>query len=70
LTFRVSVVVLETPDAVPVMVRLYVPAAARHPLVDYADLDLLIASDPFSGVQVKARKLVFPDGAGLGLKPV
>jgi L-alanine-DL-glutamate epimerase-like enolase superfamily enzyme len=45
-------------------------AAHLSPLVDYADLDgnLLIANDPFSGVQVKNGKLLLPDGPGLGLK--
>jgi L-alanine-DL-glutamate epimerase-like enolase superfamily enzyme len=45
--------------------------AAAHisPLVDYADLDgnLLIANDPFSGVQVEHGKLILPDRPGLGL---
>jgi L-alanine-DL-glutamate epimerase-like enolase superfamily enzyme len=45
--------------------------AAAHltPLVDYADLDgnLLIANDPYSGVQVKNGKLVLPTRPGLGL---
>ena len=47
-------------------------AAHLSPLVDYADLDgnLLIANDPFSGVQVKNGKLLLPDRPGLGLKPV
>jgi len=46
-------------------------AAHLSPLVDYADLDgnLLIANDPFSGVQVKDGKLLLPDRAGLGLVP-
>jgi L-alanine-DL-glutamate epimerase-like enolase superfamily enzyme len=46
-------------------------AAHLSPLVDYADLDgnLLIANDPFSGVQVKNGKLLLPDRAGLGLEP-
>jgi L-alanine-DL-glutamate epimerase-like enolase superfamily enzyme len=45
-------------------------AAHLSPLVDYADLDgnLLIANDPFSGVQVKNGKLLLPDRPGLGLK--
>jgi L-alanine-DL-glutamate epimerase-like enolase superfamily enzyme len=44
-------------------------AAHLSPLVDYADLDgnLLIANDPFSGVQVKQGKLILPDRPGLGL---
>lgn len=46
-------------------------AAHLSPLVDYADLDgnLLIANDPFRGVQVKAGRLLLPDRPGLGLKP-
>jgi L-alanine-DL-glutamate epimerase-like enolase superfamily enzyme len=45
-------------------------AAHLSPLVDYADLDgnLLIANDPFVGVQVKDGKLILPSGPGLGLK--
>jgi hypothetical protein len=34
------------------------------------DGNLLIANDLFPGGEVKAGKLVLPDGAGLGLKPV
>ncbi len=46
-------------------------AAHLSPLVDYADLDgnLLIANDPYRGVQVKEGKLVLPDAPGLGLTP-
>jgi len=46
-------------------------AAHLSPGVDYADLDgnLLIANDPFSGVQVKNGKLLLPDRPGLGLQP-
>ena len=46
-------------------------AAHLSPLVNYADLDgnLLIANDPFVGVQVKEGKLILPSGPGLGLKP-
>jgi hypothetical protein len=38
-------------------------------MADFADLDgnLLIANDPFSGVQVQQGKLVLPNGPGLGL---
>jgi L-Ala-D/L-Glu epimerase len=47
--------------------------AAAHlaPLVDYADLDgnLLIANDPYSGVQVERGRLILPDRPGLGLRP-
>ncbi len=44
-------------------------AAHLSPLVDYADLDgnLLIANDPFSGVQVKKGKLILPSRPGLGV---
>jgi len=46
--------------------------AAAHlaPLVDWADLDgnLLIADDPFEGVQVRDGRLVLPDGPGLGVR--
>ena len=46
-------------------------AAHLSPLVDYADLDgnLLIANDPFRGVEVKNGKLILPDRPGLGLVP-
>ncbi len=46
-------------------------AAHLSPLVDYADLDgnLLVANDPFVGVQVREGKLILPDGPGLGTKP-
>ncbi len=46
-------------------------AAHLSPGVGYADLDgnLLIANDPFSGVQVKNGKLLLPDRPGLGLQP-
>jgi len=45
-------------------------AAHLSPQVDYADLDgnLLIANDPFTGVQVDKGKLVLPTSPGLGLK--
>jgi L-Ala-D/L-Glu epimerase len=44
-------------------------AAHLSPLVDYADLDgnLLVANDPWRGVQVEKGKLLLPDGPGLGL---
>ena len=44
-------------------------AAQISPLVDYADLDgnLLIANDPWRGVQVVKGKLILPKGPGLGL---
>ncbi len=46
-------------------------AAHLSPLVDYADLDgnLLIANDPYRGVEVKNGKLILPDLPGLGLQP-
>lgn len=46
-------------------------AAHLSPLVDYADLDgnLLVANDPWRGVQVKDGKLLLPTGPGLGLEP-
>ena len=47
-------------------------AAHLSPLVDYADLDgnLLIANDPYTGVQVRQGKLILPKGAGLGVTHV
>lgn len=44
-------------------------AAHLSPLVDYADLDgnLLLANDPYMGVQVREGKLLLPDGPGLGV---
>jgi L-alanine-DL-glutamate epimerase-like enolase superfamily enzyme len=46
--------------------------AAAHlaPLVDFADLDgnLLIADDPFRGVQVRCGRLILPEGPGLGVE--
>ncbi len=46
-------------------------AAHLSPLVDYADLDgnLLIANDPFHGVEVREGKLILPNRPGLGLLP-
>lgn len=46
-------------------------AAHLSPLVDYADLDgnLLIANDPFMGVEIVQGRLVLPAGPGLGLTP-
>jgi L-alanine-DL-glutamate epimerase-like enolase superfamily enzyme len=46
-------------------------AAHLSPLVDYADLDgnLLVANDPWRGVQVAKGKLLLPSGPGLGLSP-
>ena len=45
-------------------------AAHLSPLVDYADLDgnLLIANDPYRGVQVCQGKLKLPERPGLGLQ--
>lgn len=44
-------------------------AAHLSPLTDYPDLDghLLLASDPFQGVQVRDGWLILPDGPGLGV---
>jgi L-alanine-DL-glutamate epimerase-like enolase superfamily enzyme len=46
--------------------------AAAHisPLVDWADIDgpLLIANDPFEGVQYENGRLILPSRPGLGLK--
>lgn len=46
--------------------------AAAHltPLVDYADLDghLLIANDPYEGVQVEKGRLLLPSTPGLGVR--
>ena len=44
-------------------------AAHLSPLLDYADLDghLLIADDPFRGVDVKDGRLVLPSEPGLGV---
>lgn len=46
-------------------------AAHLSPLVDFADLDgnLLVANDPWRGVQVEKGKLLLPSGPGLGLSP-
>lgn len=46
-------------------------AAHLSPLADYADLDgnLLIANDPYRGVEVHRGKLMLPDRPGLGLVP-
>ena len=47
--------------------------AAAHlaPLADFCDLDgnLLIANDPFRGVQVDQGRLLLPDRPGLGIEP-
>lgn len=47
--------------------------AAAHlaPLVDYLDLDgpLLVAKDPFRGVEYEGAKLRLPSGPGLGVEP-
>ena len=44
-------------------------AAHLSPLVDYADLDghLLIANDPFAGVEEKEGRLILPDRPGIGV---
>ncbi|HZU26428.1 MAG TPA: dipeptide epimerase [Bryobacteraceae bacterium] len=46
-------------------------AAELSPFVNYADLDgnLLIANDPYRGVEVRDGKLILPDRPGLGLLP-
>lgn len=46
-------------------------AAHLSPLADYADLDgnLLIANDPYRGVQMREGRLILPGGPGLGLTP-
>ena len=45
-------------------------AAQISPLVDYADLDgaLLVANDPFEGVQIERGKMALPDRPGLGVR--
>lgn len=45
-------------------------AAQLSPLADYADLDgnLLLADDPFEGVEVVDGKLVLPERPGLGVR--
>ncbi len=47
--------------------------AAAHlaPLCDYLDLDgpLLVANDPFNGIQYEGATLTLPDGPGLGVVP-
>lgn len=45
-------------------------AAHLSPLVDYPDLDgnLLLANDPFEGVQVRDGWLILPEGPGFGVK--
>ncbi len=46
-------------------------AAQLAPLADLCDLDghLLLAHDPFHGVQVEQGRLLLPDRPGLGLEP-
>lgn len=46
-------------------------AAQLGPLVDAADLDgnLLVANDPFEGVELARGRLVLPDAPGLGVTP-
>jgi L-alanine-DL-glutamate epimerase-like enolase superfamily enzyme len=47
--------------------------AAAHlaPLVDYVDLDgaLLLAHDPYEGVDLRGGKITLPDRPGLGVRP-
>ncbi|MEA1996409.1 MAG: dipeptide epimerase [Gemmatimonadota bacterium] len=47
-------------------------AAQISPLVDYADLDgaVLIADDPFSGMEFDRCRMTLPKGPGLGVKPI
>lgn len=44
--------------------------AQLAPLLDYADLDgaALLADDPFSGVSIPRGRIVFPEGAGIGVR--
>ncbi|HUU27903.1 MAG TPA: dipeptide epimerase [archaeon] len=46
-------------------------AAQISPLVDYADLDgaVLIADDPFTGMQFEKGRMTLPAGPGLGVEP-
>jgi len=46
-------------------------AAHLSPLVEYADLDgnLLVANDPYRGVEVREGKLILPKAPGLGISP-
>jgi L-alanine-DL-glutamate epimerase-like enolase superfamily enzyme len=45
-------------------------AAQLSPLADFADLDghLLVANDPYEGVDVRDGRLILPSGPGLGLR--
>lgn len=45
--------------------------AQLAPLLDYADLDgaVLLKEDPFTGVQMVAGRLLFPDSPGIGAHP-
>ena len=45
-------------------------AAQISPLVDYADRDgaLLVANDPFEGVQIERGRMTLPDRPGLGVR--
>jgi L-alanine-DL-glutamate epimerase-like enolase superfamily enzyme len=49
-------------------------AAGLHlaSLADYVDLDgfLLLATDPFSGLELRGDLLTAPDAPGLGVAPV
>ncbi len=47
-------------------------AAQLASLADFCDLDgnLLLANDPFHGVQVEQGRLLLPQGPGLGVKPL
>lgn len=45
-------------------------AAQLSPLADFADLDghLLVANDPYEGIDVRDGRLILPNGPGLGLR--
>lgn len=44
--------------------------AQLAPMLDYADLDgaALLADDPFAGVSIPRGRIVFPEGAGIGVR--
>lgn len=47
-------------------------ALAIAPLVDWIDLDgsLLVANDPFGGLELEEGRLLLPEGPGLGVAPL
>ena len=47
-------------------------ATTLSPLVDYADLDghVLIANDPYDGIQIVDGKLTLVDKPGTGVSPL